>query len=129
MRSVVERFAAYELADHLVTATEPLRVAWLSGQSSYRHHRLSPAQLGLLDAVADLGYRPVRAAFPYNSRAMAAPDRDEPLVRAAVRNVAQFLASRFDPCFAAEVARHVSPLVEYTDSRLLLICGSSGLEH
>lgn len=120
------RLAALELADHLA---EPVadRVAFLSGQSSYRHSQLSPAQHELLAAVAELGYSPLLAGFPFHQAALTEPWRREPILPASGRNIAQFLATAWRSSFRAEVARHLGPLVTRTSRRLVLVCGSSGL--
>lgn len=119
--------AAYDTADHLA---EPVarRVAWLSGQSSHRHSQLSPAQRDLLAEVAALGCTPLLAGFPYNRAALLAPWRYEPLIPASLRNAAQFLAARSHGRFRAELTRHLAPLFTRTAQRLVLLCGSSGLE-
>lgn len=126
-RPVASRFFGYQLADHLANAA-PARVAWLTGQSSYRHSQLSPAQLDLLDAVAAQGFAAVRGGFPFNARALSVPYRPEPAVAASVRNGAQYLAARRDRGFGAELVRHLQPLLDRTSLRLVLLCGSCGLE-
>jgi hypothetical protein len=88
---------------------------------------LSPAQLDLLAAVAELGFTPLPAGFPYNRAALAEPWRREPILPASARNLAQFLAASFRPVFRREVARHLEPLFTRTSRRLVLLCGSSGL--
>jgi hypothetical protein len=45
-----------------------------------------------------------------------------------VRNAAQFLAARLDRRFQSELARHLQPLFDQTGQRLVLLCGSCGLE-
>lgn len=126
-RRFTAKLASYRLEDHLA---EPAvdRVAWLSGQSSYRHSQLSPGQLGLLTEVAASGFHPLLAGFPYNRAALVEPWRREPLVRASLRNGAQYLAARRNPRFRTELVRHLTPLFTRTSSRLILLCGSSGLE-
>ena len=124
---VAARFAGYELSGHLAEPV-PAAVAWLTGQSSYQHSSLSPGQLGLLDAVAAEGFSPVRAGFPFNTGALGVEYSPEPLVAASVRNAAQYLAARFDRRFQEELARHLQPLFDRTGRRLVLLCGSCGLE-
>ena len=128
MRRSTARFSRYRLADHLITEPAPLQAAWLTGQSSYRQHHLSPAQIEVLDALSPLGYAPVKAGFPYNAAAMAHPYRHPWLIPAAIRCTEKFLAARSDSGFASEVARHLGPVVEHTSRRLILLCGSSGFE-
>jgi hypothetical protein len=86
------RLAALDLADPLA---EPVadRVVFLSGQSSYRHSQLSPAQYELLAAVAALGYSPLLTGFPFHRATLAEPWRREPILPASGRNTAQFLAT------------------------------------
>ena len=124
---VTDRFTGYDLAGHLAVAA-PDCAAWLTGQSSFRHSALSPDQVLLLEALGDLGYSVVRGGFPYNRAALTVPYRGEPLLPASLRNAAQYLTARSSQRFGAEVARHLRPLVERTQRRLLLLCGSCGTE-
>lgn len=117
----------YSTGDHLAEPAGDL-AAWLTGQSSYRHSQLSPQQLAVLEEMAGLGYEVVRAGFPYNRRALAVPYAPEPLVPASLRNFAQLAAALARPAFGAEVARHLQPLVDAASRRLLLLCGSCGLQ-
>jgi hypothetical protein len=126
-RSVASRFSRYDPADHLAVCA-PNCAAWLTGQSSYRHSQLSAGQLGLLDSLSAVGYETVRGGFPYNSSAMTMPYRREPLAAASVRNVAQYLAARADRRFRVELTRQLQPLLDRTGRRLVLLCGSCGLE-
>jgi hypothetical protein len=120
------RLAALDLAEHLA---EPVadRVVFLSGQSSYRHSQLSPAQYELLAAAAGLGYSPLFAGFPFHRATLAEPWRREPILPASGRNTAQFLAAAWRPSFRAQVAQHLGPLFTLTSRRLVVVCGSSGL--
>lgn len=120
-------FDHYRTEEHLA-APSPVAAAWLTAQSSFRHSRLSPAQAGLLEILAGLGYTAVPAGFPYNRAALTYPYRREPLAVASVRNGAQYLAARRSRRFGREVARHLQPLVDATTDRLLLLCGSSGAQ-
>lgn len=126
-RRYTERLSQLRLEDHLAEPTAD-RVAWLSGQSSYCHSQLSPTQLGLLEKIVPLGFTPLLAGFPYNRAALAGPWRREPLVSASIRNSSQYLAARHNPRFRAELVRHLAPLFSRTSSRLILVCGSAGLE-
>jgi hypothetical protein len=124
---MIGRFADYQLSGHLAEPV-PASVAFLSGQSSYRHSALSPGQHDLLDAVAAEGYAAVRGGFPFNAGALEAEYHAAPLAAASVRNAAQFLAARFDRRFQSELVRHLQPLFDRTSRRLVLLCGSCGLE-
>ncbi len=120
----------YSTDDHLAgpAGSAGQLAAWLTGQSSHRHSQLSPEQLAVLDAISGLGYETVRAGFPYNRRALSMPYAPEPLARASWRNLSQFLAALARPAFSVEVARHLQPLIDSASRRLLLLCGSSGLQ-
>ena len=141
-------FAGYDVADHLTASSVPstraggagtageevpsgrcgARAAWLTGQSSWRHSRLSPAQEDVLADLAGLGYVPVPGGFPYNRAAMRLPYRPEPVLAASVRNTAQYVAARTSARFADDVVRHLQPLVDATEHHLLLLCGSTGAQ-
>lgn len=77
--------------------------------------------------MAELGYSPLLAGFPFHQAALTEPWRREPILPASGRNIAQFLATAWRSSFRAEVARHLGPLVTRTSRRLVLVCGSSGL--
>jgi hypothetical protein len=134
MQSFLTVLRGYETRDHLARLAQPVPsaahglAAWLTGQSSYRHSQLSPAQRAVLDELEGLGFATVGAGFPYNARALEVPYRREPLVRASLRNAGQCAAALASPAFAAEVARHLQPLVDAAGRRLLLLCGSCGLQ-
>ncbi|QHT56956.1 hypothetical protein GXP71_13295 [Cellulomonas sp. H30R-01] len=120
MRWLDAHASAHALAD-VVDA----RVAWLTGQSSWTHSALSPAQDAMLDALAVDGWTPVRVGFPWTDRAVA-PYRAAPLVLASVRNAAQWSAARPGTAFTRETARHLQRLLDGTRRDLLLLCGSTG---
>lgn len=127
MKGYLSVLRGYSTGDHL--ASRAINVAaWLTGQSAYGHSQLSPQQLAVLDELAGLGYEVVRAGFPYNGRALAVPYTPEPLLRASLRNASQFAAALVSPAFSAELARHLQPLVDAASRRLLLLCGSCGLQ-
>lgn len=117
----------HDATEHLSVSADDVAV-WLTGQSSYEHSRLSPAQDAVLDALADEGWTTVRAGLPWTAGAVARPYRAEPLLLASVRNTAQWRAARRDPAFADDVARHLRPLLERTGRRLLVLCGSAGAQ-
>lgn len=120
-------FARYDVADHLAAPADHV-AAWLTGQSSFRHSRLSPEQDAVLDGVARLGYATVRCGFPWNAAALGEPYRREPILAASARNATQFAAARLGAALGREVSRHLQPLVDAVSRRLLLICGSAGAE-
>ena len=102
------------------------RAVWLTGQSSWDQQRLSPAQERFLLSLADHGWEPLLVGFPWTHRAAAGSYRRAALLPASVRNTAQGLAARPGTAFAAEVTRHLQPLLDATSSRLLLLCASAG---
>lgn len=118
-------FADHDPARHLA-GTADSTVAWLTGQSSLGSSTLSPGQEAVLDDVAAHGFTPVRSGFPYDAARAGRPYAKPTLVAASVRNGAQYLAARTSTPFAADVARHLQPLLDRTRSDLLLLCGSSG---
>jgi hypothetical protein len=81
-----------------------------------------------LRAVTALGWVSLEANFPYNQAALAAGYRPAPLLAASVRNSAQFVAALGSPAFRQACARHLQPLLDATTSRLVLLCGSCGLQ-
>lgn len=120
-------FSRYRAEDHLAEPAE-CSVAWLTGQSSFTHSSLSPGQLSVLDDMSGLGYRAVSCGFPYNTAALSQPYRKEHVIAASVRNGAQFIAARISRRFVGDLAQHVQPLFDTTSRRLLLLCGSCGVE-
>lgn len=104
------------------------RVVLLTGQSSFRHSRLSPPQVALLASVARHGYDPVWSGFPYHAGLLTEVwHRPEPLLLASICNARQFIAARYDSTFRTEVARGLQRLLDHTSEHLLVITGSSGL--
>jgi hypothetical protein len=103
------------------------RIVLLTGQSSFRASRLSPAQADFLRAVAPPHAEPLLAAFPFH------PDFDQPaaspgLPAASVRNGLQFLWCLTSPAFRRAVARALQPLFARTRDGLYLVTGSCGLQ-
>jgi hypothetical protein len=133
MNGYLKILRGYQTADHLAAGEASAGpashlAAWLTGQSTYRHSQLSPEQLAVLDEMAGLGYRTVRAGFPYNRRALGVAYSPEPLLRASLRNASQLAAALVSPAFSAELGRHLQPLVDAASRRLLLLSGSCGLQ-
>jgi hypothetical protein len=110
------------------TAPAPARAAWLTGQSSWTHSHLSPAQDAVLDALAVDGWAPLRLGLPWTEAAATAEYRRVALPVASARNAAQHLAARPGGRFAHQVARHLQPVLDGTADRLLLLCGSTGAQ-
>ena len=103
-------------------------IAWLTGQSAYCCAHLSPAQAALLQAVRKPGWATLAANFPYNQAALQATYHEPPLLLASVRNGAQFGAALGSAAFGRACARHLQPLLAATAERLVLLCGSCGLQ-
>jgi len=117
----------FRVEDHLAEPAAWTAI-WLTGQSSMRHSRLSPAQATLLEQVALIGFHPLRAGLPFNRAAMTVEYRREPLGPASVRNGAQYLAATLGRRFGREVATHLQPVLDLTSERLLVLCGSAGAQ-
>lgn len=122
---VTGRFARYDLTRHL-GAPSRTRVAWLTGQNSFRHSTLSPHESEVLDELEAIGYAPLRCGFPFNADAVVLPFRKEHVVPAAARCIGQYFAAGHSRAFAQEAARHLQPLLDLTDDHLLLLVGSCG---
>lgn len=120
-------FDRFDVSAHLATPADAT-AAFLTGQSSFRQSNLAPDQLLLLDELADLGYRPMRAGFPYHPAALREPFTKAPAIPAAVRCTAQYVAATCSEPFGREVARHLQPLVDATSRHLLLVLGSCGAQ-
>ncbi|MBF9221270.1 hypothetical protein [Hymenobacter ruricola] len=127
MMGNLRRLRRYDPADSLARPAAQV-VAWLTGQSDYRSACLSPAQAALLRAVATPGWVGLEANFPYNQAALMASHRPAPLLAASVRNSAQFVAALASPAFRQACARHLQPLLDAATRRLVLLCGSCGLQ-
>jgi len=125
--TVTRRFARYDVERHLARPAQA-RAAWLTGQNSFRHSTLSPAESAVLGELEAVGYEPLHCGFPYNADAVTLPFRKEPVIPAAWRCTAQYLAATYSERFAHEVARHLQPLVDATSRHLLLLVGSCGAQ-
>ncbi len=115
-------------ASPCVAAPAAARAVWLTGQSSWQHAHLSPGQVAVLAALAADGWTPLPLGLPWTAAAAAGEYRRAPLVAASLRNAAQHLAARPGSRFAAQVARHLQPVLDRTADRLLLLCGSTGAQ-
>lgn len=107
-----------------ITTPAADRVVWLSGQSSPDHAALAPGQRRLLAAAE--GFDAVPNGYPFP--AQDGPWRPTGLLGASARNARQFLALRRDAGAPATVAARLDPLFALTSDRLLVVCGSLGLE-
>lgn len=99
-----------------------MTIAWLSGSSDPARAALSPAEAGLLEAVAD-----GRAIVPGNFPWPVAPGsyRRVGIVRASLRNAVQFWRARWSRRYRRFIARRILA-IPHDD--LVLITGSQGLE-
>jgi hypothetical protein len=109
-----------------IVADAPDRVVWISGRSSAAHAALSPAQRALIGRAEPYGFDPVTVGFPF--RPEEEPWTKAGILRASVRNTAQYAALRWRPATAHQVAGRLEPLLTHTSDRLLAVCGSLGLE-
>ena len=102
------------------------RVAWISGRSSAAHAALAPAQQALIARAVPYGFVPVTTGFPFR------PDEGAwtkaGLISASVRNGVQYAALRWHRPTLRQVAARLEPLLRLTRDRLLVVCGSLGLE-
>ena len=107
------------------------RIVLLTGQSSFAHARLRPAQRAFLRAVAPVGFEPIEVGFPFHA-VMAAPDGaaddEESIAGAALRNALQFFAARTDARYRAVLAHALQRVVDATGQALVVVTGSCGLE-
>ena len=103
------------------------RVMILTGQSSWRAARLSPAQESFLDAVTPPGWSTVRAGFPYHA-AMLGPEFDETsMIGASWRNAAQVAMSMASSEYREVVRRVLQRAMDTTRVQLRIVTGSCGL--
>jgi hypothetical protein len=123
----LHRLRRYDPANSLAQPGAQV-VAWLTGQSDYHSACLSPAQAAVLQAVATTGWLGLESNFPYNQAALAAGYRPAPLLAASLRNSAQLVAALGSSAFGQACARHLQPLLDATTRRLVLLCGSCGLQ-
>ena len=123
----LRRLARYDPAATLAQPSRQL-VAWLTGQSTYGPAGLSASQRALLQAVSSPEWVALPANFPYNQVALRADHQEAPLLLASGRNGAQFAAALGSATFGKACARHLQPLLDATTERLVLLCGSCGLQ-
>ena len=103
------------------------RLVLLTGQSSFRSSRLSPAQVEFLNSVAPPGVQPLPNGFPFHSNfdgAAPAPC----LLAASLRNALQVCWSLFSPVYRRSVANVLQTLFRNTSECLYIVTGSCGLQ-
>ena len=108
------------------TATIPLQVAFLTGQSRPSTAALDPVQTAFLAALPVPAAARVAANFPYPTDETFPPFTRTPLLLASWRNGWQHLASR-RPAFAERHRATVEALLARA-GRTLFLTGSCGLE-
>lgn len=105
----------------------PSRLILLTGQSSFRSSRLSPAQVDFLNSVAPPGVEPLPNGFPYHANFdSAAPPPG--LLAASIRNAQQLCWSLFSPAYRRSVARVLQTVFRNTGESLYIVTGSCGLQ-
>jgi hypothetical protein len=120
------RLAALDQSLSLVEPA-PSRLILLTGQSSFRSSRLSPAQVDFLNAVAPPGVEPLPNGFPYHANFdCAAPPPG--LLAASVRNALQLCWSLFSPAYRRSVAHVLQTVFRNTGESLYIVTGSCGLQ-
>ena len=117
---------AWDAEGSAITADAADRVVWISGRSSSAHAALSPAQRALIARAEPYGFEAVPTGFPF--RPVEDPWSKAGIVRASARNTVQYAALRWHPATARQVAARLEPLLVHTTHRLLVVCGSLGLE-
>jgi hypothetical protein len=117
---------AWEADGSAITTDVPDRVAWISGRSSAAHAALSPPQATLIARVEPYGFEPVPVGFPF--RPDEASWTKAGIVRASARNTVQYAALLRHTATRAQVAARLAPLLAHTTDRLLVVCGSLGLQ-
>lgn len=104
------------------------RVMILTGQSSWRSARLSPAQEAFLDAATPPGWTAVRAGFPYHSAMMGVAFEETSMLAASWRNAAQVAMSMASPAYREVLRRVVQRAMDTSHERLRIVTGSCGLQ-
>jgi hypothetical protein len=104
------------------------RVMILTGQSSLRAARLSPAQEAFLDAVTPPGWTALRAGFPYHAAMTGAAFEETSMIGASWRNAAQVAMSMASGEYREVVRRVLQRAMDTTEERLRIVTGSCGLQ-
>ena len=108
-------------------APAAIRLLLLTGQSSFRSARLEPEQSSFLRAIAPPGAAIVDLGFPFHP-AMLTDARSPGILAASWRNLLQVIWSVASPRYQASVARTLQQALDATESELLLVTGSCGLQ-
>lgn len=112
-------------AARLPLASEPLRIAILTGQSMLDRSPLSHVQADFLDAVAPAGWSAMRRGFPYDGE--GGPAAPAPFAQAAANSIGQFVWASVLPGYGAAAGLALQRLCAATTGRLVLLAGSAGL--
>lgn len=123
-------FARLQRLDEAGSLLTPVdrRVMILTGQSSWRAARLSPAQESFLDAVTPAGWTAVRAGFPYHSAMMGPEFEEASMIAASWRNAAQVAMSVGSAPYREVVRRVLQRAMDTSRVRLRIVTGSCGLQ-
>lgn len=119
--------------ERLQAAKEPVapaevRVALLTGQSSFQSSTLSPAQLQFLTVIAPKNAAILPIGFPFDFAFQGAGFRETSLAGASCRNARQVVWALRSLAFQQVVAQRLHALITATSQRLILITGSCGLQ-
>ena len=125
--SYFARLQSLDEAGSLLVPVER-RVMILTGQSSWRAARLSPAQEAFLDAATPEGWTAVRAGFPYHSAMLGAAFEESSMLAASWRNAAQVAMSLGSRAYRDVVRRVLQRAMDTTEQRLRIVTGSCGLQ-
>lgn len=103
-----------------------MRLALLTGRSSWESSALSPVQLTFLDRVAPEDWEVVRVGFPFVGE--PEPYKNINILSASARNARQVWWSVSSKHYRQYVAERVQLLIDGAGDRLVVITGSCGLQ-
>lgn len=103
------------------------RLILLTGQSSFRSSRLSPAQVEFLHAVAPPRVELLANGFPYHAGFDGAAGTPG-LLAASMRNALQVGWCLLSPAYRRSVAEVLSTVLRNTREALYIVTGSCGLQ-